>query len=125
METVEKRHYAVIDPYTSKLTVTFGETVIAETQQAMILKEVGRSVYDPVFYIPKEDIRVDLKREAETKGFCPIKGHAHRWHLPNQETGAYFGWSYEDPLPKAHKIKGKIAFNKAFVSFLSEPLEKH
>jgi uncharacterized protein (DUF427 family) len=49
MEKTEKRHYAVINPYNRNLTLTFEGKTIAETQNAMILKEVGKTVYDPVF----------------------------------------------------------------------------
>jgi hypothetical protein len=49
----EKRHYAVIDDYNRKLTLKYMNEVIAETTSALILKEVGKSVYDPVFYQKK------------------------------------------------------------------------
>lgn len=122
MEAQEKRHFAVIDPYKRKLTIKFGDRIVAETTDALILKEHGRSLYDPVFYIPKKDIKVELEREPETKGFCPIKGNAHRWHLKEEPTEYYFAWSYEDPLPRSVKIKGHLAFNLHHVSFVSEPL---
>lgn len=121
MDKNENRHYAVIDPYRRKLTLTYQEEVIAETENAKILKEVGWSVLDPVYYIPKEDIRVELVMDPESKGFCPIKGNSHRWYLKENSPGAYFGWSYEEPLPMAKKIKGHIAFNTAHVTFTSAP----
>ena len=90
MNTIQQRHYAVIEPYNRKLTVTFENQIVAETRHAMILKEVGKSVYNPVFYIPKEDIKAKLNMEPETTGYCPIKGHANRWHLSEKETGTLF-----------------------------------
>lgn len=122
MDSADNRHFAVIDPYRRKLTIKFGDQVIAATTNALILKEHGRSLYDPVFYIPKEDISVELEREADTTGFCPIKGHAHRWHMKDQPLEQYIAWSYEDPLPRGRKIMGHLAFNMRYVSFVSEPV---
>ncbi len=116
----EDRHYAVIDPYNRKLTVKYKDQVIAETENAKILKEVGRSVYNPVFYFPKEDLKVELKPEADKSTHCPIKGDASYWNLADP-TPNYFAWSYEDPLPKGEKIKGLLAFNENYVTLISEP----
>lgn len=118
----EKRHFAVIDDYKRKLTILYGETVVAETTDAKILKESGKSLYNPVFYIPKEDVKIELVRDENTTGFCPIKGHAHRWHLKENSPGPYFGWSYEEPFPKSKKIAGHIAFNMQYVTLVSAPL---
>lgn len=121
MEAAANQHYAVIDPLPRKLTLMYQGEVVAETEAAMILKEVGRTVYDPVYYIPKADIKVALAREPDTKGYCPIKGHAHRWHLKENPTNMYFAWSYEHPFPQAKKIAGHLAFNAKYVTFVSAP----
>ena len=122
MEVADKRHYAAIDPYNRQLTVTYNGQVLARTTKALILKEVAKSVYDPVFYIPKEDLTIEL--EAENKSsYCPIKGDASYWNLLDDHVdGDYFIWSYEDPHPRSKKIKGMVAFNSNLVSFLSEPM---
>jgi uncharacterized protein (DUF427 family) len=115
------RHYAIIDSYSRKLTLTFHGQVIAESTNALILKEVGKSVYNPVFYFPKEDVRIALKPELERNSHCPIKGDASYWNMKNP-TAEYFAWSYEKPLPRSKKIKGYIAFNLNDVVLISEPV---
>ena len=117
----EKRHYAVVDPFQRKLTIQKDGQVIAQSENALILKEVGRSVYDPVLYVPKADVVVDLVSEAKRQSHCPIKGDATYWNL-GEKTSNYFAWSYENPHPKSGKIGGYVAFNPQYVSFLSEPL---
>lgn len=72
----EKRHYTVIDRLNRKLTLKYKEEIIAETTEALSLKEVAKSVYDPVFYIPKKDIKKNIVREPARKSHCPIKGDA-------------------------------------------------
>ena len=118
----ENRHYAVIDPYPRKLTLKYKGEIIAETTEAMILKEVGKSVYDPGFYLPKEAIKIPLEKEVERQTHCPIKGDATYWNVKGDFTDNYFAWSYEDALPRARKINGYIAFNMQYISFISEPL---
>lgn len=121
MSTSEPRHYAVIDPYNRKVTLTYEGKKILESSKSLILKEVGKGVSDPVFYFPKEDILMDLELEPSIKSHCPIKGDATYWNIANGPTEGYFAWSYEEPLPRSKKIKGYIAFNIAEISFLSEP----
>ena len=122
MSEAENRHYAVIDPVKRKMTVTFRGNVIAESNEALILKEVGRSVYNPVYYFPKDALKVELNKLNGPSGFCPIKGQSTRWDLAEDPVGPYLAWSYESALPRAKKIDGHFAFNSALVTFISEPL---
>lgn len=117
----DPRHYSVIDHYSRKLTLKYKNEIIAETKNALILKEVGRSVYDPVFYLPKADILIELALEAKRQSHCPIKGDATYWNIKDDFTDNYFAWSYEEPLPRSKKIQGYIAFNMEYVSLISEP----
>lgn len=122
MENNENRHYAVVDSYHRKLTLKYKGEIIAYSENALILKEVAKSVYDPVFYIPKEDINTTLIKEPERKSYCPIKGDATYWNLKTSPTDDYLAWSYEASLPKTRKIEGYIAFNSAYITFVSEPI---
>ena len=122
MDDTKNRHYAVIDEYNKKLTLKYKDEIVADSEHALILKKVGKSVYDPVFYFPKEDIKVELEREPQRKSFCPIKGDATYWNLKENPTDDYFAWSYEESLPKTKKIEGYIAFNQANIIFISEPI---
>lgn len=115
METTSTpRHYAVIEPANRKVTIEFDGTVIASSEQALALKEVGRSVMDTVYYFPVSDVLVELLPENHRQSHCPIKGDATYWNLTNP-TSNYFAWSYEDPLPQSKKIKGYVAFNPNYV----------
>ena len=118
----EKRHYSVIDPYNRKVTIRYKGEVIVETTNALILKEVGKSVYNPVFYFPKEDIKATLELESERQSHCPIKGDATYWNIQGDTPDNYFAWSYENALPRSKKIQGHVAFNMDYVTFLSEPI---
>ncbi len=116
------RHYAVIDAYNRKVTFIFEGTTIAETSNAKILKEVGKSVYNPVLYIPKEDIKIDLIPEPTRQSYCPIKGDASYWTIEGNTKENYFAWSYEEPIARSKKIKGLVAFNMDYITTISEPI---
>ena len=118
----EKRHYSVIESYNRKLTIKYKNNVIAESTNALILKEVGKSVYNPVFYLPKEVILIKLELEPKRQSHCPIKGDATYWNIESDFTKNYFAWSYEEPLPRSKKIKGYIAFNLEYITFISAPI---
>lgn len=120
----EKRHYAVIDPYNRKLTLKYNNQILAETTDALILKEVGKSVYNPTLYLPKDAIKMELELESTRQSHCPIKGDATYWNIKGNFTENYFGWSYEEGniLSRAKKIKGYIAFNMQYVTLISEPI---
>lgn len=116
------RHYCVVGDYNRKLTFSYQGEVIATTVKAKLLKEVGKSVYDQVFYIPKEDLVMDIASEPERNSHCPIKGDASYWMPKAGKTNNYFAWSYENALSMSRKIEGYIAFNPEYISFTSEPI---
>ena len=118
----EKRHYSVIESYNRKLTIKYKNNIIAESTNALILKEVGKSVYNPVFYLPKEAVLIKLELEPKRQSHCPIKGDATYWNIESDFTKNYFAWSYEEPLPRSKKIKGYIAFNLEYITFISAPI---
>jgi uncharacterized protein (DUF427 family) len=64
------------------------------------------------YYIPPEDVRLDLLSVSATSSRCPYKGIASYWSatLPTGTAYPDVAWSYEAPLPEIPKIKGLIAF---------------
>ena len=117
-----QRHYCVVDSYNRKLTITHEGTTVVSTTNAKVLKEVGKSVYDSVFYIPKEDLLIELFPELGRNSHCPIKGDASYWVIKDKQLENYFAWSYEEALPMAKKVEGHVAFNPHYISFTSEPI---
>lgn len=115
----EPRHFMVIEE-NQPVTVRIGETVIAETEKSMKVKEVARTVYDPVLYIPRSDIKMDLLSQNEKTTKCPLKGQTVYYDL-NLGTQTYenAAWSYEHVLDfdeRLQLIKDHIAFDRSMVS---------
>lgn len=89
--------------------VRAGGAVIAESRDGLVLEEEG---YDPVVYFPRDDIGMAFLDGSETRTTCPKKGEAHYFHIAAKSGRiADAGWTYEDPVPGAEAIAGRIAFS--------------
>jgi len=85
-----------------------GET-IADSRRTLVLNETA---YKPVYYFPREDVRVDLLQPSEHRSHCPFKGDAVYWTLKSGEHIAENAvWSYETPYQEVSEIKNYIAFD--------------
>lgn len=59
------------------------------------------------YYLPAEDVRMDLLTASETVTRCPYKGVARYWSHPDL---ADVAWSYPDPIPENPKIRDLVCF---------------
>jgi uncharacterized protein (DUF427 family) len=84
-----------------------GET-IAESTRAVALFESG---LPPRFYLPAEDVRMELLEPSETKTRCAYKGVASYWHVRAGDTlQDDLAWTYEAPDDDGRAIRGLICF---------------
>jgi len=92
-------------PVATKVCVTVKGEVIAETQDALELKEGD---YPAVYYIPRKDVKMDRLVRSSHKTHCPFKGDASYFSLKNGPENAI--WSYEQPYDEMSAIKDRLAF---------------
>src|ERR671919_40599 len=93
----------------SPYVVRTADAVIGETTRALVLSEVG---YDPVVYIPREDIGMELLERSDRRTKCPHKGEASYYHIVGPAGRIDdAAWSYEDPIEGAGEIAGHLAFH--------------
>ena len=101
-------HTITTEPAGGLVTARWGGEVIAESRDALILREAG---LPPRTYFPMEDVRMDLLHRTEHHTTCPFKGEASYWGI---EVGDHrlgeIAWAYEDPLPARADLKGRICF---------------
>ena len=84
-----------------------GQTV-AETHRPHLLFETNHPVR---YYIPQEDVRMDLLVPSPTTSRCPYKGLASYWSVKLAEKPfADLVWGYMDPISEMPKIKGLLCF---------------
>lgn len=84
-----------------------GETV-ADTHHPSLLFETRLPTR---YYIPQEDVRMDLLDPTHLTTRCPYKGVANYWTVRLGDSPARnVVWSYADPIPECPKIKGLFCF---------------
>jgi len=85
-----------------------GGATLADSTRTMVLRETR---LPPVFYFPRQDVRMDLLRQSAHRSYCPIRGNATYWSAEvNGAREENIAWSYEEPLPEALPIRGHLAF---------------
>jgi uncharacterized protein (DUF427 family) len=83
-------------------------TLLAESSRPRLVFETK---LPPRFYLPREDVRLDLLRASSTRTTCAYKGEACYFSLaPGQGSVADVCWSYEQPLPDAAELAGFVCF---------------
>lgn len=98
-------HLMVIQPIKRTVQVYVGGTLIAETQKALRVMEMGKSLYDPAIYVPPADIIATLEPLDKTT-HCPLKGDASYAALNGEE----IAWTYDHPLDISRQLAGHFAF---------------
>ncbi|GAC1328464.1 MAG: DUF427 domain-containing protein [Chloroflexota bacterium] len=81
--------------------------IVAETTRPRLLFETGHPTR---YYIPVEDVRMDLLEPTSTSSICPYKGTASYWKLTGDTADRDIAWSYLDPIPECPKIRGLVSF---------------
>jgi uncharacterized protein (DUF427 family) len=103
-------HHITIERSGRHVRVAHGEQVLAESDRPLVLRETG---CPDRYYIPAEDVRLDLLTPSETHTYCPFKGTASYWSLPD---AADLVWAYPDPKPDVAEIKDHFCFYAVEVS---------
>ena len=101
-------HPIVIEPNRGRVIVTLGGRVIADTSEALTLREAN---YPPVQYIPRKDLDLAALLRSGTATYCPYKGEAAYFNIPaGGERSVDAIWSYEAPYDAVAEIKNHLAF---------------
>ncbi len=121
-KTENNRHFFQLKNEVKRIRVYKDEILLADTVNAILLKEVGNQVMDGVYYIPLEDLKMEYFKATDLHTVCPIKGKASYYSLEKDaDKVENIAWTYLNPLPRARKIKEKIAFYADKVSFRIDP----
>lgn len=95
-------------PSPGRVEVRHGDLVLATTTHAVELREADVPTR---YYIPREDVRLELLTGLENRSFCPFKGVASDyWSLADDAQSRPVAWSYPEPFPAFEQIAGHVAF---------------
>jgi len=101
-------HTVTITPADVHVEVQVDGTTIAKTDRPLLLEETGLPTR---YYLPKDDVRMDLLKATTFSTVCPFKGEASYWSLElNGTTHDGIVWGYETPITGAEAIAGYLCF---------------
>ena len=101
-------HPISIEPNPSCVVVTVGGKVIADTREALTLREAS---YPAVQYIPRRDVDMAALTRSEHTTYCPYKGDASYYSIPaGGDRSLNAVWTYETPFEAMAQIKDYVAF---------------
>lgn len=111
MKTVkipDEKHPITIEPSTKRVRVLAGGRAIADSRNALALRE---SDYGVVHYIPRSDVDMTLLVRTDHATYCPYKGDAAYYSITaGGDRGVNAVWTYETPHEPVAEIKDHLAF---------------
>ena len=101
-------HPITIEHNPARITVSVGGHVIADTRDALTLREAS---YPPVQYIPRKDVNMSLLERTPHSTYCPYKGDASYYSIPSGGAKSVNAiWTYEAAFPAVSAINEYVAF---------------
>lgn len=111
-------HPITIEKKTTRILVTVAGKVIADTSDALSLKEAS---YPAVLYIPRKDANMSALQRTDHATHCPYKGDASYYSIPaGGERSVNAVWTYEHPHDAVREIEGYLAFYPDRVDSIEE-----
>lgn len=101
-------HRITLEPSERRWRAKFNGHVIADTDDALILREAGLT---PVVYFARRDVSLEYMGRTARRTHCPFKGDASYYTLTlDGEIAEDVAWSYETPIEAVNPIRERIAF---------------
>jgi uncharacterized protein (DUF427 family) len=101
-------HKVEVEPSPRWVRVVFNGATIADSKRVKLLRETDQR---PVYYFPREDVRMDLLEPSDQQTHCPYRDDASYWTIRvGDRVADNAAWSYLDPLPEREDIKEHVAF---------------
>jgi uncharacterized protein (DUF427 family) len=101
-------HPISITPTRGRVTVVVSGKRIADTREALTLKEAA---YPAVQYIPRKDVDQTQLQRTSHHTYCPYKGECVYYSIPSGgERSVNAVWTYEAPYASVSTIQEYVAF---------------
>jgi uncharacterized protein (DUF427 family) len=100
------------DPF-HRIDIVHSSRHVRIERDGVVLAESGRPhlLFEPPlpvrYYLPAEDVSMDLLEPSDTRTFCAYKGEASYWSLDGEPDVA---WTYRSPLREAAEVTDRVAF---------------
>ena len=116
-------HTVTITPGNEHVEVLLGDLVLAATDRPKLLDETG---LPRRYYLPREDVRMDLLTPTSFHTTSPFKGEASYWSVTvDDQVHDGIVWAYEEPIEAAADIAGHLSFypDRVTITVDGEPLD--
>jgi uncharacterized protein (DUF427 family) len=111
-------HPITIEKNSARVVVKLGGRVIADTQDALIVREAS---YPGVQYIPRKDVDMSQLQRSQHTTYCPYKGDCSYYSIPAGGPRAVNSvWTYESPYEAVAAIREYLAFYPNRVDSIEE-----
>ena len=111
-------HPITIERNRKRVVVSIGGTVLADSRNALILREAG---YPAIQYIPRKDVDMRLLERSAHATYCPYKGDCAYFSIPlGGERAINAVWTYEAPYDAVAAIRNRLAFYPEGVDAIEE-----
>jgi uncharacterized protein (DUF427 family) len=116
MSTLEHRTESVwdyprpprLEPTPRRIRVVFAGVTVADTRRALRVLETS---HPPTYYLPPDEVRMDLLAVTGRHSFCEYKGAARYYSLRvGDRVARDCAWAYPDPAPDYASLKDHLAF---------------
>lgn len=115
MKIPDESHPISIERAPGVVRVLFESHEIADSDNVLVLKEAN---YPPVYYFPRDSVRMEFLRRTDKVTHCPYKGDASYFTIyRDRQIIESAVWSYEDPYAAVAAISGRLAFYPEHVEF--------
>jgi len=97
-----------LEPTPRRIRVVFAGVTVADSSRAMRVLETS---HPPTYYIPPEDVRLDLLEATGRRSFCEFKGPARYSSLRvGTRVAENCAWAYPEPTPAYEALRDHLAF---------------
>jgi uncharacterized protein (DUF427 family) len=111
-------HPITIERNAHRVVVTVAGRVVADTREALTLREAG---YPAVQYVPRKDVDMTLLERTGHATWCPYKGDCAYYSIPaGGERSINAVWTYEGPYAAVAAIRDHVAFYPDRVGAIEE-----
>lgn len=115
MKIPDESHPIAIERAPTAVRVLFEGHEIADSDDVLVLREAN---YPPVYYFPREGVRMEFLRRTDTVTHCPYKGDAIYFTIyRDRQIIDDAVWSYETPYSAVSQIANRVAFYPEHVQF--------
>jgi uncharacterized protein (DUF427 family) len=101
-------HRIEVLPSTRRVSVRVGGELVADGSRPRILFETS---LPPRYYLPTENVRMELLEPVAVRTGCAYKGFATYWDVVTSAGRVVAAaWSYPEPLPEAEDVRDLVCF---------------